>query len=632
MDVLRAERTAIEAQLRALLEQAPDGIFLADLEGRYTDVNTAGCRMLGYSRDELVGMSIVALLPDEDVPRLWESRERLLAGATDVGEWRLRRKDGSYVPVEVSAKILDDGRWQGFVRDISRRKASEGERDRLAAEAEKRRRWLEAVLANAPMGVVLFDANGAVHVNARAEELLGMKVASMGGASQYADRILFPDGRPVPPDELLSSRVLRRAETIIGAEFLIAKPDGSRVPVLGSAAPIRDDEGRLIGGVGVFQDVSERMRAEEAVAASERLLSGIFEILPVGLLIADRTGRFVRTNTAAAQIWGGERVGVSELGEYDAFSVETGERLPPEEWPLSRALDGQTAVGRVIRIRNFGGAEKTIVASALPLHDQHGDLTAVVVVNQDITELKRIEDALRRAVRDREKVLAVVAHDLRSPLSSAYMAAGLLLESMADESGRALLEALRRSLQQANRLIDDLLDAATLESGRLSIERGLVPAADVAREVVEALREHASEASLELVLEAPPGLPAVFADRGRLLQVLSNLVVNAIKFTPPGGAIRVEARRCEEGVRFSVADTGPGISRADAAHLFEPFWQARGGDRRGAGLGLAIAKDLVELHGGRIWLDSTLGAGSTFHFTVPVAPAKPTARGLAGAG
>ena len=733
IDVLVAERTAIEAQLRALLEQAPDGIFLADLEGRYTDVNAAGCRMLGYSRDELVGTAIVDLLPEEDVPRLWDSREQLLAGATDLGEWRLRRKDGSYLPVEVSAKILDDGRWQGIVRDISQRKrletvVRETVDDLNRAQSVARiGSWRLDVVRNelawskesyrifgAPVGVPLtyesflscvhpedrefvdrewkaalrgepYDiehrvvVDGAVRwVREKADLAFGADGELRGGIGITQDiterkeaeaalrdgelryRALFdrsidallltaPDGRIVmanaattelfgyTEDELralgrhaivdvddprLAAGLEERRRTgRFRGELTMKTKTGERVPVEVSSAIFRDEKGSEWTSM-LIRDVRERKRAEEAVAESERLLSGIFEIVPVGLLIADRTGRFVRMNPAAVQIWDGERVGESELGEYDAFSVETGERLRPEEWPLSRALEGETAVGRVIRIRTFGGVDKTIVASALPLHDQRGELTAAIVVNEDITELKRTEEALRRAVQDREKLLAVVAHDLRSPLSTAYMAAGLLLETIADESERTLVESLRRSLQQTNRLIDDLLDAATLETGRLSIERALVPAADVVREAVESLRAHASEASLDLAFEAPSNLPAVCADQGRLLQILSNLIVNAIKFTPPGGRVRVEARRCEEGVRFSVADTGPGIPPADAAHLFEAFWQARRADRRGAGLGLAIVKDLVELHGGRIWFDSTPGAGTTFHFTLPIACAE----------
>jgi signal transduction histidine kinase len=140
------------------------------------------------------------------------------------------------------------------------------------------------------------------------------------------------------------------------------------------------------------------------------------------------------------------------------------------------------------------------------------------------------------------------------------------------------------------------------------------------REAVESIRPIASAASVELGFAHPSGLPAVLADRGRIVQVLSNLIGNAIKFTPRGGQVRVDAQCSDDGVRFSVADTGAGISASDAAHLFKPFWQARRADRRGAGLGLAIAKDLVELHGGQIWFESTPGVGSTFFFTVPSAP------------
>lgn len=535
----------------------------------------------------------------------------------------MRTKAGGQFAAEISSGIFRDERgdeWTSMlIRDVRERKAQEAERERLAAEVDERRRWLEAVLAQVPVAVLIVDADGHLHPNARAEELLGVELAPAGGTAQYAGLVRFPDGTPVPASDLVMARAMR-GHVVIGEEQLVERADGTRIPVLGNAAPIRDDDGRAVGAIGVFQDVSEQMRAAEAVAARERLLSGIFEILPVGLFIADRSGRFVRTNPAAVKIWGGRRAGAAELAEYEAFSLE-GERVAPEEWPLARALSGEEALDKIIRIKTFDGLDKTIVASALPLRDAAGAAAGAIVVNTDITDLKRTEDALRRAVQEREEVLAIVAHDLRSPLSSAYLAVGMLLETLENEPDRALVESIRRSLRSTNRLIEDLLDIATIEAGRLSIERAPVATGELMREAVDSLRPLAAGAGLELVFDPRVDPPPVLADRGRLLQILSNLIGNAIKFTPSAGRVRVDAQPHGDDVRFSVSDTGPGISPRDAAHLFEPFWQARRADRRGAGLGLAIAKDLVQLHGGCIWFDSAPGRGSTFYFTIPIAPA-----------
>ena len=186
------------AQLRSLIEQAADGIFVADTDGRYTFVNEAGCRMLGFSREEIVGKTIPDLIPPHDAERLARSREQMLGGASHVDEWTLRRKDGTWLPVEVSAKILPDGQWQAFVRDISERRAHDAEREALFREVDAERRWLRAVLDTLPLGVILYQPGRALSFNAAAERILGTKLSPAGGTAQYAARVFYPDGRPVP--------------------------------------------------------------------------------------------------------------------------------------------------------------------------------------------------------------------------------------------------------------------------------------------------------------------------------------------------------------------------------------------------------------------------------------------------
>jgi PAS domain S-box-containing protein len=227
---------------------------------------------------------------------------------------------------------------------------------------------------------------------------------------KYAARILFPDGTPVPPDQLVSSRVLRTGEPVIGAEFLIERAGGSRIPILGSAAALRGADGSVIGAVGVFQDISERMRAEEAIRSRERLLSSIFELLPVGLWIADEQGRCVRMNPAAIRIWGRHHAGVTDYQSASAWWADTGEPVSAHEWPLVRALQGEHVLDKVIRIQTADAAEKTIASSALPLVDGDGRVIGACVVKHDISDLKRAEERLRQAIRSRDEVLGIVAH------------------------------------------------------------------------------------------------------------------------------------------------------------------------------------------------------------------------------
>lgn len=402
------ERELSHAQLRSLVDRAPDGIVVADVDGRHTFVNEAACRLLGYSRDELIGRPIADMIPAEDVERLLASREQMLRGESHVAEWRARRKDGTWLPVEVHANILPDGQWQAFMRDISERKAHEAERDLLLKQTEADRRWLRTVLDTLPLAMVLLQPAGRVVFNRRTEELLGMKLSPTGGSAQYASRILYPDGRRVPREELPSSKVLRDGVTIIAAEYCVARPDGSRTPVLGSTAPIRDAEGKVTGAVGVYQDISERTRLEEEMRAHERLLQGIFDILPVGVWIADKSGRIVSNNPAGERVWKGARyVDVPQFGQYKGWWVDTGKPIAAEEWALARALTGgETSTGELVRIECFDGSFKTIINSAAPLRDKKGEITGAIVVNEDITalheaqEMHRASEHLLRTVFD----------------------------------------------------------------------------------------------------------------------------------------------------------------------------------------------------------------------------------------
>jgi signal transduction histidine kinase len=179
---------------------------------------------------------------------------------------------------------------------------------------------------------------------------------------------------------------------------------------------------------------------------------------------------------------------------------------------------------------------------------------------------------------------------------------------------------IERAATRMNHLIQDLLDVARMEGGRLTIERSPIPVEQVIADAVQTQEPLAASASLELRLDLEPELPELWADRDRLLRVFENLIGNAIKFTEGGGSITVGAAARDDEVLFWVADTGIGLAPDELPHVFERLWQARGAGRHGAGLGLPIVKGLVEAHGGRVWVESTLGAGSTFFFTIPLAP------------
>ena len=227
----------------------------------------------------------------------------------------------------------------------------------------------------------------------------------------------------------------------------------------------------------------------------------------------------------------------------------------------------------------------------------------------------------REAVAAREEVLKVVSHDLRNPLSTIGMAASLMLdEELAPDVRTRQLQTIKRAGDRMNRLIQDLLEVAKLEAGKPALRTQRVEVGALVAEAYDALNPIAAAQSITLEVDVHPALPAIDADPGRVQQVLSNLVGNAVKFTPKGGRITMRADAPHGMVRLSVADTGAGIPPERLAQVFGRFWQADRTDRRGLGLGLAIAKAIVEAHGGTIWVESEVGKGTTFYFTLGSSP------------
>lgn len=261
-----------------------------------------------------------------------------------------------------------------------------------------------------------------------------------------------------------------------------------------------------------------------------------------------------------------------------------------------------------------------------------GNVLGFFVLVTDVTELKRAQLAAEEekqkalaAIAIRDDVLAIVSHDLRNPLSVIGMAAHMLTRIRPDEQEKldAMASRIKRSTDMALGLIQDLLSLAKIQSGILELERKSRTIDGIFSPVIDMMQIQADAKHLRLQAEIPARLPEVFVDGDRIGQVLFNLLGNAVKFTPEGGSVNVSTRETDDQIEVAISDTGPGIPPEEIPRVFDRFWQATRTRKAGAGLGLSIVKGLVEAHGGKVWVDSCIGKGSTFHFTLPIAkPAK----------
>lgn len=379
--------------------------------------------------------------------------------------------------------------------------------------------------------------------------------------------------------------------------------------------------------------IIERITLVEASRQAQQRMQLVLDSTAEGIYGIDRDGRCTFANRACLRLLGYGRA-EDLLGQpMHALIHHTrpdGTPFPAEECPLMAVVSGSNVVeldGDLIWRADGSSFYADQRAAQV---QQDGQAIAAVVSFSDVTS--RLKTAAerevllanaQRAVSAREEIVRIVSHDLRSPVSSILMAAALVLRDVAlDSRGRRISRnagLIQYSATRMHRLIDDLTDFGGIEAGVLALKLARSDASAIAREAADSFRDMAQENGLTFRESVPDRLPAIRCDRHRLLQVLENLLANAVKATCEGGEVRLVAEAQPDAVCFSVADTGPGLVADELPHLFDRYWRSRQAGYGGTGLGLAIAKGIVEAHGGRIWAESVLGQGSVFRFTIPLA-------------
>jgi len=531
---------------------------------------------------------------------------------------------------------------------------------RISGEfAHRSIKQLEVILQNVADGITLQDRRGRlVYANQAAAMLCGyssveaLLAAPPGAVVQQFD--LFDEmGQPFTPDKLPGRLALAGAPVEPVLMNVRVRASGRRWWSLVSASPVFDDAGQVEFIIHVWHDVTARRRQQdssrflsEASALLARSLDEKTTLQSLARLAVPRLadwcgismpdGEMIRSvavahvdpakvelareyqrrypqrvdhPTGSAQVL---RTGESRLIERitDEMLV-AGIRNDPQRLELTRALGIQsfmlvplTARGRVLGTLTLVWAESGhhFDSDDLALAEELGRRAGIAVDNA------RLYEESQRAVRTRDMLLATVSHDLKNPISSVMMGAQLLQKKLAAEDPlRTKVGAIQRAADRMEQLIRDLLDVARFESGTVSLERAAHPAAQLISDAIDLLQPLAQSKSIALAAQLAPAVQAraVHVDKRRILQVLENLISNAIKFAPAGAHIVASAAPDESSgpaLRFTVEDDGPGIAPHEVPHIFERFWQAR---------------EIVQAHGGRIWVESAPGAGCRFHFTIP---------------
>jgi PAS domain S-box-containing protein len=490
---------------------------------------------------------------------------------------------------------------------------------------ERERALLAAVVEQLPAGVIIAEAPSGrlLHGNRRVDEIWRRSFLASAGVAQYVDWEAYDaQGRRIAAEDWALASAIQKGQTVEQQEAQIVRGDGTRSWILNSAAPVRDAVGRVVAAVATFVDIGERKRDEMRLHAlmtdleheRRRFLDIVNNLDYTVIWESDESGRrFSFVSERAAAVTGFTPAEWVEGADFWS------EHVPHDDLArLDTTLDDCRAAEREGRCSHrFVAQDGRTLWMQTGVHFMHREGRGIFRgATVDVTPLQE-------ALRMREDVLAIVSHDLRSPLGVLMNAAWLVRTHARDPAKHGLVEKSAdtslRVIHRMTRLIDDLMDFASIQAGSLSVQRAPTDLNQLVADVVANLGGVAAEKGLSLEADVAEPLPEVIADRDRIVQVFSNLIGNAIRLTPIGGFVHVRARPHGREVLLSVADSGPGIAVGDLHRIFDRYWRVPGQRRDGAGLGLAIAKALVEEHGGRIWADSAPGAGATFHFTLPVA-------------
>jgi PAS domain S-box-containing protein len=666
-EAARTEAEAGRRRLEAVLEGTSDAFFRLDAAGRFTYVNGRAARDWEVDPAEVLGRTMAEVFPASAGSEPFRLMRAALEGGSPVRFEGLSPARGRWIEVHA---YPSDGELSVFFRDVDERRRVDEERERLLAEAQRQRAFLEAVVEQLPAGVLIAHADGTLALrNAHAESVAGGALAAGAPHADAAPGWHDADGGRLEPSAFPLARALR-GERLDAEDFVYACADGARVSLSVNAGPVRGPGGEVTAAVAAFSDVSRRRRAEDR----DRVLAGASAALAGSLDSAETLRRVARISAESLA-----SLCLVHLGSGDGVRVRALAHRHPERedelWALLRLFagdgdrDGPNPIFHVLAgggprlLADVGEADLAAMSSTaeqldalhrlaprsaliVPLVARGGTLGALTLVRTgemprfDAEDLEvaadlaaraalavdnaRLYEESARAARVRDDMLAVVSHDLRNPIQAVLISSILLRDFPGrphDERETQQIDIIHRAAEQMARLVDDLVEIAAMEGGALSL-RCAPMATEPLLDSAAALIAPAAEAAAVTVVRAPcPPLPPVHADAERVLQVLGNLLSNAVKFTPQGGTVTLAAAHEGDAVRISVADAGPGIAAEHLPHVFDRFWQVRS-SRKTAGLGLAIAKTLVEAHGGRVGVDSTPGAGSVFWATFPVARAE----------
>jgi PAS domain S-box-containing protein len=600
-----------------LYDFSPVGYLSLSPDGLLVEANLTACKMLGLERKELLDRRFTDLIAPHDQDTFYTFRRHCVDEGTkqtcdlalkngDAGAF-LARLDGIVTPADSGGLTL-----RLAIIDITQQKKTQEIAAAALDEAKSVRSRLETILKTIPSGVLIIEkADGSISfINSRARQLYGMDILHTDSIDRSKVRLLKLDGVEYSPEEMPAYRTLKNGEEVRGEELILRRSDGSQVSVSANASPLRNDEGKIIAAISAFDDVSYLKRVEEALQEQTDYLEKLINYANAPIVVWDSTGHITRFNRAFEALMG------MEAGHVQGKDISI---LFPKDKDIdyldqiSRRAEGKPWESVEVTLRCPDGHLKTVLWNSANIYAPDGlTLRSTIAQGQDITQRKRNDEI-------KDYFIGMVSHELRTPLTVIIGALDVVREKgLTQDERNGLIDDAFESAEDLSSILDNLLELSRRQSGRLHLSHSDVDIRQIATASAAMLKAKYTGHTFSVV--QTEDMQPVRADAIRIRRILYNLMENAAKYSQEGSVVRVKVTQERDHLVVSVRDQGPGISPQDQARLFRPFERLEQTSEqvKGLGLGLVVCKALVEAHGGKIWVESEPGKGSTFSFTLPL--------------
>lgn len=619
-DRLQAEKDLKESEERyhSFFDGSPDAIFLADIEtGIIIDANQAASRLLKRPLHEIIGMNQTQIHPPEDFDHsqkvFKEDTEKALKSEPRATENFVFTADKEKVPVEVLASLIHiKGKpvLQGVFRDISARKNAE----QALQESEQRYRQL---IENQGEGVTIFDPDENFIFTNPAAELI-FEVQTGGLINRNLQEFVLPEQFE---KIRLESKKRSKNEKLI-YEIDIKTANGVLKNLLVTATPQKDSQGKYEGTFGVLRDITDQKKAEEMLRQSEQKYRNLIEIMPDGVYRSTPEGKFLEVNPAMVRI-----LGYDSKEELMGIDIKTQLYFDPSDREsLSLKMNNEEL--DVFPLKKKDGTAVYVEDHGWWVKNEKGEVILHEGISRDVTERKMAEFQLQKYSQElqelnatKDKFFSIIAHDLKSPFNSITGLSELIKKEarfMDVETIEQFAGVIHSTSANTFKLLENLLEWASIQQSNIAFRPESVILRKIAGEVIDLSFEKASSKKIEVINDIPEGM-IIIADKNMLKTVLRNLISNALKFTPANGQVRISAISKDKQIEIQVIDNGVGIKSEDIEKIFKigSNYSQRGTENeKGTGIGLMLCKEFVEKHGGKIWVESEEGKGSTFAFTI----------------